>query len=74
MFLHVLTDVVELKFVVVGVPQQWPFQLAAVGPQSVRTRVPQKVWSYRPLLLCPVSLFFFITDTCMYHFSFGDDI
>lgn len=39
--------------------QKWPFQLAAVGPQSVRTRVPQKVWSHRPLLLCPVSLFFF---------------
>lgn len=59
MFLHVLTDV-ELKFVVVGVPHQWPFQLATVGPQSVRTRVPQKVWSYRPLLLCPVSLYLFI--------------
>lgn len=54
------TDIFEIIAVIssfVVMSHQGPFQLAAVGPQSIRTRVPQEVWSHRPLLLCQVIFF-----------------
>lgn len=59
-FLHEPADVVEKMTALISwclcFPHQRPFQLAAAGPQSAGTRVPQEVRAHCALLLCQVSL------------------